>query len=109
MLSQARKAKIDILLLQELHAYEDGSHLRAHRTAAMLGWLWFAAPGELGDPASGVAVAIREASERITAREETLEVMLKGRCVSIKLNIDDIQYRIVSVYLSAQPGPAEGK
>eukprot|EP00967_Tisochrysis_lutea_P055759 scaffold70235_cov27-Tisochrysis_lutea.AAC.1 len=38
-LSQARKARVDILLLQELHAYEDGSHLRAHRTATMLGWL----------------------------------------------------------------------
>lgn len=58
VLSQARKAKVDILMLQELHAYEDGSHLRAHRTATLLGWSWFAAPGETEDPASGVAVAV---------------------------------------------------
>ena len=70
----------------------------------MLGWLWFVAPGELGDPASGVAVAIRETAERIAARKETLEVMLKGRCISVRINIDDIQYRIISIYLSAQPG-----
>ena len=30
VLSQARKARVDILMLQELHAYEDGAHLRAH-------------------------------------------------------------------------------
>ena len=78
-LSQARKAKIDILLLQELHAYEDGTHLRAHRTAALLGWSWFAAPGELRDPASGVAVAIRDAAGRITVRPNTLETINNQR------------------------------
>ena len=61
VLSQARKAGVDILLLQELHAYEDGSHRRSHRTATLLGWHWFASPGELADPASGVAIAIRDA------------------------------------------------
>eukprot|EP00967_Tisochrysis_lutea_P119725 scaffold195716_cov37-Tisochrysis_lutea.AAC.1 len=57
-----------------------------HRIAAMLGWRWFVAPGELGDPASGVAVAIRDAAERITTKTETLEILLKSRCrcVSVK-------------------------
>ena len=66
VLSQARKAGVDILLLQELHAYENGSHHRSHRTATLLGWHWFASPGELGDPASGVAIATRDACARVT-------------------------------------------
>eukprot|EP00967_Tisochrysis_lutea_P034944 scaffold41783_cov37-Tisochrysis_lutea.AAC.1 len=53
VLTQARKARIDILLLQELHAYADGRHHRACMTAKALGWHMVHAPANASDPASG--------------------------------------------------------
>ena len=52
---------------------------------------------KLRDPASGVAVAIRDAAGRITVRPDTLETIIKGRCVSIDINIDEIKYRVCDI------------
>jgi exonuclease III len=56
--AQAKIARIDILLLQELHFYEDGEHLHVGKTADKSGWAMVHSPATRLDPSSGVAIAI---------------------------------------------------
>jgi exonuclease III len=58
VLAQAKQAKIDILLLQELHFYENGEHLRVGLTAEKQGWTLVHSPATRLDPSSGVAIAV---------------------------------------------------
>jgi hypothetical protein len=62
VLAQATQAKIDILLLQELHFYENGEHLRVSYTAEKQGWTLVHSPATRIDPSSGVAIAVRQDS-----------------------------------------------
>eukprot|EP00962_Isochrysis_galbana_P039974 scaffold14440_cov143-Isochrysis_galbana.AAC.4 len=48
VLAQATQAKIDILLLQELHFYEDGEHGRVGPLADRQGWTLVHSPATLG-------------------------------------------------------------
>jgi len=59
VLAQAKLAKIDILLLQELHFYEDGEHGRVGHLADRQGWTLVHSPATRIDPSSGVAIAVR--------------------------------------------------
>eukprot|EP00962_Isochrysis_galbana_P001327 scaffold336_cov115-Isochrysis_galbana.AAC.1 len=58
VLAQAKQAKIDILLLQELHFYEDGEHGRVGSLADRQGWTLVHSPATRIDPSSGVAARV---------------------------------------------------
>ena len=103
VLAQARKARVDIILLQELHAYADGRHLRACMTAKALGWQMVHAPANATDPASGVGIAIRDSSPRVKLIPDTSETLIEGRCLRTRCAIDSKELELISIYLSAIP------
>ena len=103
VLAQARKAKVDILLLQELHAYSDGRHHRICMTAKALGWHMVHAPANPSDPASGVGIAICDASPRVRLLPDTAETLIEGRCLRARCAVDSKEFELISVYLSAVP------
>ena len=86
-----------------LHAYADGRHLRACKTAKALGWHMVHAPANLADPASGVGIAIRDNSPRVTLLPDTAETLIDGRCLRVKGIIDTKEIKLASIYLSATP------
>jgi exonuclease III len=59
VLAQAKQARLDILLLQELHFYENVEHLRVGATAVRMGWTMVHSPATRSDPSSKVAIAVR--------------------------------------------------
>jgi hypothetical protein len=63
--AQAKIARIDILLLQELHFYDDGEHLHVGKTANKSGWAMVHSPATRLDPSSGVAIAVRQDSKSV--------------------------------------------
>ena len=104
VLAQARKrkAKIDVILLQaELHAYADGSHSKTCMTAKAMGWNMVHAPANASDPASGVGIAVCDASPRVKLLPDTAEELLECRCLKVQCRIDDSMIELVSIYLSA--------
>jgi len=67
----ANQAKIDALLIQEIHYYEDGTHLRVANMAKHRGWTAFVAHDSHRDPRGGAAIFIRNNSENIKLPSNT--------------------------------------
>jgi exonuclease III len=102
VLAQAKSARIDILLLQELHFYEDGEHCRIGPLAERLGWTLVHSPATRQDPSSGVAIAVRKDSAGITPHIETARSIITSRYITMTCSINGSEQSFSSVYLSAQ-------
>jgi len=79
VLAQAKQAKIDILLLQELHFYEDGEHGRVGSLADRQGWTLVHSPATRIDPSSGVAIAVRTDSRCVKPIVSSARSVIRGR------------------------------
>jgi exonuclease III len=66
VLARPKLARIDILLLQELHFYDNGEHLRIGPLADRLGWTLVHSSATRSDPPSGVATAVRSDSKNVS-------------------------------------------
>eukprot|EP00962_Isochrysis_galbana_P051214 scaffold22593_cov117-Isochrysis_galbana.AAC.1 len=82
VLAQAKQAKIDILLLQELHFYEDGEHGRVGSLADRLGWTLVHSPATRIDPSSGVAIAVRIDSRSVKPIVTSARSVIRGRYIT---------------------------
>jgi exonuclease III len=103
VLAQAKQAKIDILLLQELHFYEDGEHGRVGTLADRLGWTLVHSPATRLDPSSGVAIAVRIDSGSVKPIVTSARSVIRGRYITMQCDINGTIQDVSSVYLSAQP------
>jgi exonuclease III len=100
----ARQAKIDALLVQEMHYYEDGYHARVTNLAKHRGWTAFIAHDSHRDPRGGTAIFIRTNSESITLpKNATPTAALRGRAISIECYIKGVKTTLTSIYLNSDP------
>jgi hypothetical protein len=102
--AQAKIARIDILLLQELHFYEDGEHLHVGKTADKSGWAMVHSHATRLDPSSGVAIAVRLDSKNVKPLLASARSVLQSRYITMTCSIIGTkkEFDISSVYLSAQ-------
>eukprot|EP00962_Isochrysis_galbana_P023645 scaffold7147_cov130-Isochrysis_galbana.AAC.18 len=100
----ANQAKIDALLVQEIHYYEDGTHLRVANMAKHRGWTAFVTHDSHHDPRGGAAIFIRNSSENIKLPINTTPaIALEGRAISIGCCIKGVTTTLTSIYLHADP------
>jgi exonuclease III len=102
VLAQARQAKIDILLLQELHFYVEGDHNTIGAEAGRRGWTLVHSPATRVDPKSGVAIAVWQDSRNVTPIVASARSLIPGRYLTMSCNILGTIQDVSSVYLSAQ-------
>jgi exonuclease III len=99
VLAQAKQARIDILLLQELHLYENGEHVRVGATADRI---MVHSPATRSDPSSGVAIVVRNDSTSVVPIVASARSVIASRYITMQCTINGTQQTISSVYLSAQ-------
>jgi hypothetical protein len=102
VLAQAKQARLDILLLMELHFYENGEHLRVGATADRMGWTMVHSPATRSDPSSGVAIVVRNDSTSVVPLVASARSVIASRYITMQGLINGTQQTISSVYLSAQ-------
>jgi hypothetical protein len=103
VLAQAKLARIDILLLQELHFYDNGEHLRIGPLADRLGWTLVHSPATRSDPSSGVAIAVRSDSKNVSPIVMSARSIVASRYITMTCKIDNnTEQEFSSIYLSAQ-------
>jgi exonuclease III len=108
VLAQAKLARIDILLLQELHFYDNGEHLRIGPLADRLGWTLVHSPATRSDPSSGVAIAVRSDSKNVSPIVASARSIVASRYITMTCKMNNTEQEFYSVYLSAQ-APARKK
>jgi exonuclease III len=102
ILAQAKLARIDILILQELHFYESGEHLEIRAITERLGWMLVYSPATRNDPSSGVAIAVRQDSKGVTPLIESARSIIPSRYITMTCTTNGTKQEFSSAYLSAQ-------
>jgi exonuclease III len=110
VLLDASRARVDAILLQEVHHYQDGwdttAGLGLTSMCHGLGWIPFLSPGTNADPKGGTAVIIRRNSSNIKITENsknTIPKILNGRLTAVKVLIQGEPIWLSSIYLNASP------
>jgi hypothetical protein len=108
VLLDASRARVDAILLQEIHHYQDGwdttAGLGLTSMCHGLGWIPFLSPGNSGDPKGGTAVVIRRNSSNIRTTEnskKTVKKLLNGRLTAVEVLIQGEPIWLFSIYLNA--------
>jgi exonuclease III len=107
VLSAAKRAKVDVLLLQETHFYENSNFHRVgfENVARYGGWKSYHAPASKHDRRGGTAVLIRTDSKTVKVVDGAQPKRdLGSRFVSIACDIESNRTHIASIYLPAEPG-----
>ena len=106
VLDRLARARVDVLLLQEIHYYNDNWHREPLRALCLAKrWDLFLSPPGPNDTGGGTAVLVYQDSQSVKPIAGTLRTAPDGRLASVQVNINDIKTEITSVYLSAQAAP----
>jgi exonuclease III len=106
VLDRLARARVDVLLLQEIHYYNDNWHREPLRALCLAKrWDLFLSPPGPNDTGGGTAVLVYQDSQSVKPIAGTLRTALDGRLASVQVNINDIKTEITSVYLNAQAAP----
>jgi exonuclease III len=110
VLLDASRARVDAILLQEVHHYQDGwdttAGLGLTSMCHGLGWIPFLSPGTNADSKGGTAVIIRRNSSNIKITENsknTTKKVLNGRLTAVEVLIQGEPIWLSSIYLNASP------
>jgi hypothetical protein len=101
--AQAKIASIDILLLQELHFYEDGEHLHVGKTADKSGWAMVHYPATRLDTSSGVAIAVRQDSKSVKLLLASARSVLQSIYITMTCSILGTKKNLISPASTSAP------
>ena len=107
VLARAKAARIDIVLLQETHYYNDSYHSKKSgllNSIKSKDYKPYLSHATTEDISAGVAICILADSRSVTIPEgATLTTIIPGRAISLRCNINEEGVTIANLYAPANP------